>query len=57
MNIKQIIPSVPDVLKEGLITLGGVLIAAYIISKFPAVQNFVTANAVTVKDGDGKVLF
>jgi len=45
------------VLREGLIVLGGILIAAYVISRFPAVQKFVLANSVTVKTEDGQVLF
>jgi hypothetical protein len=49
---KEIIPPPTAVLREGLIVLGGVLIAAYVISKFPSVQKFVMANSVTVKAGD-----
>jgi hypothetical protein len=45
------------VLREGLIVLGGVLIAAYILSRFPAAQRFVSANSITVKSGDGSVLW
>jgi hypothetical protein len=36
---------------------GGVLIAAYVISKFPAVQKFVMANSVMVKTDDGQILY
>ncbi len=55
--LKEIIPPPTAVLREGLIVLGGVLIAAYVISKFPAVQKFVMANSVTVKTEDGQVLY
>lgn len=55
--LKKVIPGPLDVVREGLIVLGGLLLAAYVISKFPAVQKFVAANSLTVKDGDGKVLF
>jgi hypothetical protein len=54
---KEIIPPPTAVLREGLIVLGGVLIAAYIISKFPAVQKFVIANSIKVETQDGQVLF
>jgi hypothetical protein len=55
--IKKIIPSPFEVGREALIVLGGVLIAAYVLSKFPALQTFVTANSVTVKNSDGKTLW
>jgi len=55
--LKKVIPSPLEVAREGLIVLGGLLLAAYVISKFPAVQKFVAANSLTVNDGDGKVLF
>ena len=57
MNIKSIIPTGPQVLREGLIVLGGVLIAALILSRFPQLQKFVQDNSVTVKSGDGSALF
>jgi len=55
--ISEIIPPPTAVLREGLIVLGGVLIAAYVISKFPSVQKFVMANSVKVETKDGEVLF
>lgn len=57
IDLKAIIPPPTAVLREGLIVLGGVLIAAYIISRFPAVQKFVMANSVTVKTDDGQVVW
>jgi hypothetical protein len=57
MELKKIIPAPEAVLREGLIVLGGVLIAAYILSKFPTLQQFVTSNSLTVKSGDGNVLY
>ncbi len=57
MNLKKIIPSAPEIGREALIVLGGVLIAAWILSKFPALQKFVSDNSVTVKDSNGKSLF
>lgn len=55
--VKQVIPSPFAVAREGLIVLGGVLIAAYVISRFPAVQKFVSDSSITVKDSKGTVLF
>lgn len=55
--LKKIVPTPIEMAREGLIVLAGILLAAYAISKFPAVQKFVAANALVVKDGDGRVLF
>lgn len=52
MKIKEIIPPPVAVMREGLIVLGGILIAAFIISRFPALKTWVTDNSVTLKDGD-----
>lgn len=57
MNLTKIIPTGPEVLREALIVLGGVLIAAWVLSKFPALQQFVASNSVTVKDGNGNTLW
>lgn len=57
MNIKNIIPTGPQVAREALIVLGGVLIAAFIISRFPSLQKFVSDNSVTVKTDDGKIIW
>lgn len=57
MNIRNIIPTGPQVAREALIVLGGVLIAAFVISRFPGLQKFVTDNSVTVKTEDDKVIW
>jgi hypothetical protein len=57
MGLKQVIPTPTAVLKEGLIVLGGVLIAAYVISRFPKVRQFVSDSSITVKDSYGNILF
>lgn len=57
MNIKAIVPPPTSVLREGLITLGGILLAAFIISRWPAAKKFVESNSLTVKDDTGNVLF
>lgn len=56
MNLKQIIPPWPAVAREGLIVLGGILIAAFVISRFPKLKSFVADNSVTLKDGSGNVI-
>ena len=57
MNLSKIIPTGPEVAREALIVLAGVLIAALILSRFPALQKFVSQNSLTVKADDGSTLF
>lgn len=48
-TMKKIVPTVPEVMREALIVLGGVLIASWVLSRFPAVKAFVTSNSVTIE--------
>jgi len=57
MKLEKIIPEPTAILREGLIVLGGVLIAAWVLSKFPSLQQFVASNSVTVKNSDGATLW
>lgn len=57
MNLKTIIPTGPQVAREALIVLGGVLIAAFILSRFPKLQAFVSQNSLTVKNTAGDTLY
>jgi len=57
LNLKNIIPTGPEVAREALIVLGGVLIAALILSRFPALQKFVSQNSLTVKADNGSILY
>ncbi|SFV17883.1 hypothetical protein [Pseudoduganella namucuonensis] len=57
MDIKKIIPTGPEVLREALIVLGGILIAAWVLSQFPALRKFVTDSSITVKDTNGNSLY
>ena len=57
MNIKEMIPSPERVVMEVLIVAGGVLGAAWLISKFPRLQAFVQQNSLVVKDTSGNVLY
>jgi len=51
--VKDIVPAPTAILREGLIVLGGVLIAAYVISRFPALKKFVADASITVNDTKG----
>ncbi|WP_314434603.1 hypothetical protein [Massilia timonae] len=57
MNLKKVIPEPTAVLREGIIVLGGILLAAFVISRFPSLKTWVSDNSVTVKDGDGNTLW
>lgn len=57
MKLKAIIPAPEAVLREGVIVLGGLLIAAFVISRFPKLQQFVTGNSITIKNQSGDVLY
>jgi len=57
MNISKIIPTVPEVAREGLIVLGGLLLAAFVLSRFPKIRDWVTAQSITVKDSSGRTLY
>lgn len=57
MNLQKIIPTPVEVGREALIVLGGLLIAALILSRFPKVRDFVAGQSITVKDSRNNVLF
>lgn len=57
MNLSKIVPTVPEVAREGLIVLGGILLAAYVLSNFPKIRDWVTAQSITVKDSSGRTLY
>jgi hypothetical protein len=57
MKLEKIIPTGPEVGREIIIVLLGVLGAAFILSRFPQLQQFVTSNSLTVKNDQGAVLF
>ena len=52
-SIAAIIPTGPQVAREAVIVLAGVLIAAFIISRFPALKKFVGDASITVNDANG----
>ena len=53
IDLKKIVPPPTAVLREALIVLGGVLIAAWIISRFPKLKQFVSDASITVNDSQG----
>jgi hypothetical protein len=57
MNLSKIVPTVPEVAREGLIVLGGLLLAAYVLSHFPKIRDWVAAQSITVKDSSGRTLY
>ncbi|MBC3878772.1 hypothetical protein H8K38_13240 [Undibacterium sp. FT79W] len=57
MKISSYIPSLHEVVKEGIIVLAGTLLAAYVISRVPAVKALVEGNTLTVKDDKGTVIY
>ena len=57
MNLSKIIPTGPQVAREGLIVLGGILLAAFVLSRFPKIRDWVAAQSITVKDSSGKQLY
>ena len=52
----KFIPSLPELTREVLIVLVGLVGAAFILSRFPALRDFVTGNSLTLKDQSGRVL-
>lgn len=57
MNLSKIIPTGPEVAREAIIVLGGILIAAYVLSRFPKIRDWVAAQSITVKDTSGRTLY
>lgn len=56
MNIGPYLPSLPQTVRETLAILVATIGAAYIISRFPAVREFVNANAVVIRDSNGETI-
>lgn len=52
-NLKPFIPTAPEVSREIIIVLVGVIGAAFILSRFPNLKKFVTENSVTLNDQNG----
>lgn len=48
------IPGPHEIVREGIIVLGGVLLAAYVLSRMPKVKAWVAAQSITVRDQSGQ---
>ncbi len=57
MNLREMIPGPERIVFEVLVVTAGVLGAAFLISRFPAIQRFVQNSSVTVKSTAGEILF
>jgi hypothetical protein len=57
MLSKSIFPTGVQVVREGFIVLGGVLLAAFVLSRFPGLRDWVTAQSIVVKDSKNNVLY
>jgi hypothetical protein len=57
MNLAKIIPSVPEVGREAVTVLAGLLIAAFILSRFPKIAAFVSGQSITIKNSNGNSIF
>ena len=55
--VAKIVPAPTEILREAVIVLAGVLIAAYVISRFPALKKFVGDASITVNDKQGNNLY
>ncbi|KQQ97679.1 hypothetical protein ASF77_05590 [Massilia sp. Leaf139] len=55
--VKDIIPPPTAMIRETIIVLAGVLMAAYVISRFPALKKFVGDASITVNDRQGNNLY
>lgn len=53
----NIIPTVPEMTKEGLKILGGLLVAAFILSRFPKLRDWVAGQSITVQDANKTTLY
>jgi hypothetical protein len=53
----SVLPTVPELTKSTLVTLGGILIAAFILSRCPKLRNWAAGQSLTVKDTSGKILY
>lgn len=57
VNLNKFIPPPSAVVREGVIVLGGLLLAALVLSRFPRLRDWVTAQSITVKDPNNNILY
>jgi hypothetical protein len=57
MKLPDLIPTPTRVVQEGIIVLGGILLAAFFLSRFPRLRDWVSSQSITIKDPQGRTLF
>ena len=55
--MSKYLPPTSDVIKDGILALTSIVIAAFIISRVPAIRKFILSNSLTVNDTQGNVLY
>ena len=56
MKITDLLPTPQKLAQETVVALASVIIAAWIISRFPSVKAFIKANSLTVDDQTGNTI-
>jgi hypothetical protein len=56
-TLAKIIPPPTAIVREGVIVLGGLLLAAFVLSRFPRLRDWVTAQSITVTDPNKNILY
>lgn len=57
MNLKKVLPEPSAIVREAIIVIGGLALAAFVISRIPQLQRFIQNQSITLKDQRGEVLF
>lgn len=55
--MNKFIPTIPEMSREGFKMFAGIVIAAFILSRFPALREWVAGNSLTIRDQAGKDLY
>jgi hypothetical protein len=56
MNLKPYLPTMPQLSRETIAIMIGTIGAAWLISRFPSVREFVNQHSVVIRDTDGETL-
>ena len=49
----KIIPTGPEILHEAMVVAAGAFLAAYVLSNFPVIRDYIAANLRGVQGGQG----
>lgn len=55
--MKKYIPTLPEMTREGFKMFAGIVIAAFILSRMPALREWVAGNSLTIRDQAGRDLY